>query len=126
MTVAEETKTRLIDVVRRSSRNERRLITVPEWENANLYFGKLTTADVQGVADRNPKNTHERNMYLLVAKAELEDGAPAFDIGDLHFLKTEADFMITERLIDFMFQVAVPTVADAKEEIKKDPTSAPV
>jgi len=117
---------RSIDVIRRASRTERKMIEVAEWEGLKLYFNKLTTADIQGIADRNPKDTIERNMYLLVSKAQVESGEPAFNVGDLHFLRSEADFMVVQRVINFMFESAVSSVEEAKEAIKEDPISAPV
>jgi hypothetical protein len=116
---------RAIDIIRRASRAERRMLEVPEWEGLKLYFGRLTTGDVQGTAERNPKDMIERNIYLVIAKAQLEDGTPAFNVGDKHHLTHEADFMVTQRVINFMFETASISLAAATEAIKEDPTSAP-
>jgi hypothetical protein len=116
--------TKAIDIIRRATSNERRSIEVPEWENLKLYFTRLSTLDIQSTSERNPKDVIERNIYLLIAKAQLEDGTPAFELGDRHFLLT-ADFMIVQRLIGFMFETASVALEDAKAAIKGDPTSAP-
>lgn len=117
--------TKAIDIIRRASRSERKCIEVPEWEGLKLYFAKLTTADVQSVAERNPKDVIERNMYLMIAKAQDEDGAPAFELGDRHFLNSEADFLVVQRVVNFMFESASVTMDEAKQAIKEDPISAP-
>jgi hypothetical protein len=51
-----------------------------------------------------------------------------FTFGDIHFLKTEADFVVLQRVVNFMFESAYASVdasVDAKKkEIKTNPPSA--
>lgn len=121
---------RAIDVIRRRSASMRRCIVVPEWEDMPIWFGKLTVADMEATGERvgaaaagKPMTTLERNIVLVVVKAENEDTTPVFALGDLHFLKTEAEFAVVQRLIDFMFSSALPTVAEEADRIEANPPS---
>ena len=117
-----------IDVIRRHTIDTRRAKTISEWhvdgEPLVLYFGKVSVEDMEAVAERNPKNTFDRNLIMLVSKAQSEDGSPAFDFGDIPFLR-KADFIIVQELINFMYETSYGSVEEAKEKNKKDPTSAP-
>ena len=116
---------RAIDKIRAACAATRRQLVVPEL-GIEMYFGKLTTADVQGVLERDPKTTLDRNIMLVAMKAQDVDGKPLFSMGDVHTLKAEVDFVIMQRIIDFMFDTAYPNIEKAEEEIKSDPTSEPV
>lgn len=115
---------RPIDIVRRRSRLARRSIVVPEWE-MTVWFGKLTVSDMEATGAREAKSTLERNLVLLTIKAEDEAGAPLFASGDLHFLKQEADFVVIQRLLDFMFASAagLPTPLEEADRIAASPPS---
>lgn len=118
--------TRAIDKVRAAYRNRRRKEEVPEWD-MTLYFGPLTTADNEAVDLRmqdedglDPEvRKYDRRIYLLIHKAELEDGSRAFDFGDFHYLKNEADFMVLSRLWAVMFQGALQIGEDVEAAKKK-------
>jgi len=114
---------RAIDVIRQRTVTARRMLRVPEWE-LDLYFGPLTANDFLGIQDREPKTIIERNLMLLVMKAQTEDGRPLFAFGDMHVLKNEVAFPILTRLIEFMFESAFPSVEAATKELAVDPTSA--
>lgn len=120
---------RAIDIVRRRSAAARRMVVVPEWEDMQIWFGKLTVSDMEATGDRvsaakQPLTTLERNIVLVIVKAENEDGTPVFAMGDLHFLKTEAEFAVVQRLIDFMFGAALPTAEAEADRIAEDPPSS--
>jgi hypothetical protein len=114
---------RPIDRVRQHFAGEDRTLTIPEWK-LTLHFGKVTLADIRGVRDRAPKDLNEQNVFLLISKARLDDGQPAFQMGDKHFLMTEADAMVMHRVINFMLEAAYTGVDEAKRAIEADPTSA--
>jgi hypothetical protein len=126
-----EPGTRAIDVIRAKSALERRKIVVPEW-GLTFYFGKMTVADMEAVDARRKEGeemTHQhRNMVLLVAKAQDEDGTPMFGMGDIMFLKSEADFVVLQRVVNFMFESAYQSIEaevdGKKKEIESNPPSA--
>lgn len=125
-------KLRAIDVIRTKSALERRKIEVPEW-GLTFYFGKMTVDDMEAVDARRQDNEErmtpqQRNMILLVSKAQDEEGKPMFAMGDIMFLKKEADFVVLQRIVNFMFEsayVSVEASVDAKKkEIDKNPQLA--
>ena len=95
---------------------------MPEWDNMDLYFGPMTVADIEAIEERDPKSGHERNLILLVHKAKNADGKPLFQMGDVHHLKTEADWIVLQRVFAFMFETAL-SPEEAREKIDSDPTS---
>lgn len=115
--------TRPIDVIRRCSSLNRRSITIPEWEDMTLYFGKITVADWDGVEARNPKSDMERNLLLLISMARLEDGTPAFQGGDKMYLEREADFAVLQRVLNFMYEGAYEGLEQAEAAITENPIS---
>ena len=115
-----------IDKVRAAFGTAKRKITIPEWENLELYFAPLTTADMQAVAAREPKDYYERNLILVIHKALDADNKPAFQMGDLHYLRSESDYVVLERVIRFMFETAALSEKEATKQIEGDPSSASV
>lgn len=122
--------TRAIDVIRAKSVLERRKLEVPEW-GLTFWFGKVTVDDMEAVDNRRDENgqisRQERNLIMLVSKAQAEDGTPMFTMGDVHFLKKEADFVVLQRVINFMFESAYTSLKDVKEKkeaIAANPPSA--
>jgi hypothetical protein len=82
---------------------------------------------MQYVEAREPKDTWERDLILLIHKAQDEDGGPLFAIGDKHYLLTEADFVVVRRVVNFMFLTAMTNKEDQEEaraQVATDPTSA--
>lgn len=114
---------RAIDRIRSASTAARRKIVVPEWGNLELYFDRLTVSDMEAITDQEPKSTFDRNIRLLVHKAKDADGKPVFSSGDVVYIKTEADYLIVQRVIGFMFETAYGTVEEAKEQLREDPIS---
>lgn len=122
-------ETRPIDKIRQASRDQRRSIEVEGW-GLELFFRPLTTADIEAVDasmrdDGKAPEEHrqDRRIRLLVEKAELEDGSRAFRPGDIHHLKQEADYVVLQRVIGFMYKAAVPTVEAGKDESEGTETS---
>src|SRR5512143_1272294 len=97
-----KTAPRAIDVIRQSTTDQRRSIVVPEWNNLELFFSRLTSSDIASVADRDPKSPQERDLLLLMRKARDRDGRPVFQMGDLHYLMTEADWFVLQKVVTFM------------------------
>lgn len=126
--MTEDDGPRFIDKLRERHREQRREIEVPGMEET-LYAAPLTTADIQAVEDRmeakglDPeKNEHERRALILIQKAELEDGSPAFRSGDLRFLLNEVDYMTLQRLYAGVMTSTVD-LESAKKESESTPPS---
>ena len=123
---------RAIDKVRASYNVAKRQLLVPEWDNLELWFGRLTITDMQAILAREPKDTYEQDCMLLIHKAMDAEGKPAFQMGDLHYLKTEADYLVVRRVTAFMYEstAATPKEAEqqaakeAEKQIEGDPSSA--
>ena len=114
---------RPIDVIRRCSSAMKREIVVPEWEGMTLYFGKMTAADWDAVEMRNPKTDMDRHLLLLIKMARLEDGTPAFQMGDRTYLRDEAELTVLQRVIAFMYEGQYASVEQAEEAIEGNPVS---
>lgn len=124
----ESSEQRPIDRIRQKTRDRRQRVEVEDWDLI-LYFGPLTTADVEAVEaslrdDGKDPDEHrtERRLRLLVEKAELEDGSSAFRPGDVHHLRNEASYVTLQQVIGKMFRAAVD-VDEAKKESVENPTS---
>jgi hypothetical protein len=126
-----------IDKVRAGFTAAKRQITVPEFADESgpleLWFSRLTTADLQAVVAREPKDNLDQDLMLLIHKALDADGKPAFQMGDLHYLRTEADYLVLRRIIAFMYDstaivgdgaVRTTEVEEAAKQIAEDPSSA--
>lgn len=126
--MSEDEGPRFIDKLREQHKEQRRKIEVPGMEET-LYATPLTTADIQAVEDRmedrgwDPdENEHERRALILIQKAELEDGTPAFRSGDLRFLLNEVDYMTLQRLYAGVMTSTVD-LESAKKESESTPPS---
>jgi hypothetical protein len=119
-----ETNGRPIDQIRAAFRRAKRSLAMPELGGLVFWFGPVTPADMQAVEDRKPKDHHDRNLILLIHKAESETGKPLFQMGDLHYLKTECDYVVLQKVVNFMFDTI--TDEEAKTAVETDPTSASV
>lgn len=109
---------RPIDQVRKAYRQRLRPVEVPEWD-MTLYFGPLTTADSIAVAEREPRNEYEKRILLLIQKARLEDGSPAFTWGDKMVLIQEAENKVLNRLLAALYGVALGDSDVEAEEVAK-------
>lgn len=109
----------IVNRVTRSGQGTRRKITMMEWPDddgnpTDLYFGKITISDMRDLAAREGltaeegglKDRFDRNLWLMCKKAELENGDSAFQIGDRFELASRGDFMVIQRVINFMFATA--------------------
>ncbi len=125
--------TQLIDRIAQVRKDSRRRIDVPEWAKEGepvpaLYFGVLTTADVNAVRGRmladdglDPaKNKEEERIALLIQKAEFEDGTQAFQWGHRAHLIENCEWAVLNRLYAFMYRSTFTTVEDARK--KSEPT----
>lgn len=125
----------LIDRIVQIRKDTRRRIEVPEWAKDGeaapvLYFAVLTTADVTAVRDRminndgrDPeKHRDEERVNLLIQKAELEDGARAFEWGHRDHLLQNCEWAVLQRLIAFMYRSSFSGSVD--EAQKKSETTA--
>jgi len=113
-----------IDKVRAAYNAGKRQLVIPEFDNLELWFGRLTTADMQAVLAREPKDSYEQDLMLLVHKAQDAEGKPAFQMGDLHYLKIEADYVVLRRAIAFMYDATMLVEKEAIKQIDQDPSSA--
>jgi hypothetical protein len=113
-----------IDQIRKhSSPSERRKIVVKEWGNLELHFGKICGADWAAVEAREPKTHIDRNVYMLIRKAETEDGQKVFQGGDkFHLMGPDVDFDVVLHVINFMLESNYPTFGEAEEALAADPT----
>lgn len=119
---------RAVDLIKQNVRNESRSIVMPQWGGLELFFGKLTLADMEQVAEEGGKNmsSQERNLRLLINKAKDKDGKLLFSAGDRYTLQNEAEYADVLKVINFMFEVAAPklTPEEAQSEVRASPTSA--
>ena len=113
-----------IDKVRAAYNTSKRRFVVREFEDLELWFGRLTTADMQAVLAREPKDSYEQDLILLIHKAQDAEGKPAFQMGDVHYLKTEADYVVLRRIIAFMYDATALSDKEATQQIEQDPSSA--
>lgn len=117
---------RLIDRVREHYARTTRTVSVPAL-GVDLHFSPLTVQDSAAVESRGPKNDRERSIYLLIHKARLPDGTPAFQMGDFAYLVGECD--VTEVLgpmLEGLYGPAATStdaIKDAKDAVAADPTS---
>lgn len=112
-----------IDKVRNAYQAKRRKITIGEWDNLDVYFGPITIGDMETIETRlkNPDSNYERNLLLIIHKAQDVDGKPLFGFGDKQNLEREADLTILQRLIVFMWE-GVPGLEAAKKIVEENPT----
>jgi len=115
---------RAIDKVRSAYNVSKRKLVVPEFDDLELWFGRLTTSDMQAVLAREPKDSYEQDLHLLIHKAQDAEGKPAFQMGDLHYLKTEADYVVLRRVIAFMYDATALVEKEVTKQVEEDPSSA--
>lgn len=114
---------RPIDRIRRAFRRDAEKVAVPEWE-MDVYFHPLTIADQQAVASIVRRETGkesdpmEENIQLLILKARDEQGKPLFVGGDAHFLKTEADARVINRVSTLMYLSGSLSQKEAKDAVE--------
>jgi hypothetical protein len=113
-----------IDAVRRAYTQKRRKLVVPEWGNLEMYFGPLTVDDMESVNSRvkDESSAYERNVLLMIHKARDKEGSSLFNFGDKKVLEREADLLVMQRVINFIYEGVLDS-DEAEEEVKGNPTS---
>jgi len=113
-----------IDRVRNAYQAKRRRIVIPEWDNMEIYFGPITIGDMESIESRvkNPDSNYERNLLLIIHKAQDKEGKALFGFGDKRVLEQEGDLTILQRLIVFMWE-GVPGLEMARKIVEENPTS---
>lgn len=102
---------RAIDKIRAAYQSKRRLYHSDLFD-LDLYFGQLTRADEEAIENRiedeeSRYSKKDKNILLLIHKAENEDGTKAFRMGDFNHLKDEAPVAELNRIIAFMYLAAM-------------------
>jgi hypothetical protein len=124
---AKPKKKKSIDFIEESYASARRMIEVPEWQEdgkpMQLWFPPLTSADMGKVSDIEAKDRFHENCYLIVLMAEYEDGRKRFSIGDNLVLRNRADFIVIQRVVNFLYSTHVMTTREADEAVTENPTS---
>ena len=113
-----------IDAVRKAYTAKRRKLVVPEWGDLEMYFGPLTVDDMESVNSRvrDEKSAYERNVLLMIHKARDRDGSSLFAFGDKKVLEREADLLVMQRVINFIYEGVLDS-DEAVEEVGGNPTS---
>ena len=113
-----------IDKVRNAYQAKRRKYVVKEWDNLEIYFGPLTVDDMESVQSRvrNKDSQFELQVLMLIHKARDKDGKPLFVFGDKQVLMREADLVVLQDVVAFMWE-GVPTPELALEQVEGNPTS---
>ncbi len=127
---AKPKKKKSIDFIEESYTSARRMIEVPEWQEdgkpMKLWFPPLTSADMGKMADLEARDRFHENCYLIVLMAEDEDGSKRFAIGDNMILRNRADFIVIQRVVNFIYSTHVMTDKEAQKAVKENPTSVSV
>lgn len=115
---------RLIERIIAQFPTERRKLHVPEWE-VDLYFAPLTKAEIEAAVPKNGagQSNERQSLYLLVHMARDADGKPVFAERDIDALRERTDLHVLTRVEAFMWGTQLPTVKDAKAELKNAPSS---
>jgi hypothetical protein len=89
-----------------------------------VYIAKVTLADYEAAAAREG-SAQDKNVALLINKAQDADGNPLFASGDSHFLKVEAEGAVVQRLINALYETlgAAASTEEAAAQIRANPTS---
>ena len=113
---------RFIDLLIAASPTERRKVTIL---GQDIYFKPLTRKQV---ADAMPNDKMQRapeyeTLFMLVAAAEAEDGTRLFRRDDIEALRAQVSLAILNQLEIAMLSAVAPTVKEAEQELKENPTS---
>lgn len=128
---AKPKKKKSVDFIEESYTSARRMIEVPEWEEGpegnkkpmQLWFPPLTSADMGKISDIDAKDRFHENCYLIVLMAEYEDGTKRFALGDNMVLRNRADFIVVQRVVNFIYSTHVMTEKEANQAVATNPTS---
>jgi hypothetical protein len=117
---------RAIDRARTAFHATRDMVTVPEWPDAEgtpleVYFTRLSAADVEAVRAREPKTDSDYNVLLLINKAKDEQGKNLFEFGDRMSLLHDVEYAVLLKIIGAMTGLGQPqTVDEAKRVLGED------
>ena len=124
---AKPKKKKSIDFIEESYTSARRMIEVPEWQEdgkpMQLWFPPLTSSHMGKLADIETKDRYHENCYLIVLLAEYEDGRKRFALGDNLVLRERADFIVIQRVVNFIYSTHVMTETEASQAVDGNPTS---
>ena len=125
---AKPKKKKSIDFIEESYTSAKRMIEVQEWKEdgkpMQLWFPPLTSAHMGKLADIEAKDRYHENCYLIVLLAEKEDGTKRFALGDNLVLRERADFIVIQRVVNFIYSTHVMTETEANQAVEGNPTSA--
>lgn len=120
-------KQKSIDFIEESYTSSKRMIEVPEWKEdgkpMQLWFPPLTSADMGKISDIDAKDRYHENCYLIVLMAEYEDGRKRFALGDNMVLRERADFIVIQRVVNFIYSTHVMNETEANQAVAGNPTS---
>ncbi len=120
-------KKKSIDFVEESFVSARRLYEVPEWKEdgkpMKLWFPPLTSEDMGRLADLESKDRFHENCQLITLLAEHEDGRKRFALGDSLVLRNRADFIVIQRVVNFIYSTHVMNETEASQAVEENPTS---
>ena len=124
---AKPKKKKSIDFIEESYTSAKRMIEVPEWQEdgkpMQLWFPPLTSSHMGKLADIETKDRYHENCYLIVLLAEYEDGRKRFALGDNLVLRERADFIVIQRVVNFIYSTHVMTETEAKQAVEENPIS---
>ena len=128
---AKPKKKKSIDFIEESYTSAKRMIEVPEWKEGpegnkkpmQLWFPPLTSSHMGKLADIEAKDRYHENCYLIVLLAEYEDGRKRFALGDNLVLRERADFIVIQRVVNFIYSTHVMTETEASQAVEENPTS---
>lgn len=93
---------------------DRRRIEVPEW-GVTLYAKPYTLADRRRLQSAMARSDEEGFAALIVYKAEMENGDPAFAREDVPMLLRAAEASVLERVVGQICASTPATTEDAKK-----------
>lgn len=114
--------TRAIDRARSAWSATRNMLSVPEWPDSDgkpleVFFTKLTAADVETVRAREPKSDAEYNLIMLIQKAKDDTGRNLFEFGDRMALQNEVEYSVILRIIGAMAGIGQPQSLDEAKRV---------
>ena len=75
------------------------------------------------LADLESKDRFHENCQLITLLAEHEDGRKRFALGDSLVLRNRADFIVIQRVVNFIYSTHVMNETEASQAVEENPTS---
>ena len=88
-----------------------------------LWFPPLTSRDMGRLADLESSDRYHENCQLIVLLAEDEEGKKKFSLGDAATIRERADFIVVQRVVNFIYSTHVMTETEANQAVAENPTS---